>query len=230
LLEDLIKLDITSSYPSVMKFGNLPYGWIDEEDKKENDFKFFRIYAKTDLINRFGLPFIKVENEFKARPYQSKIKKGTYLYLTSVEIENFKKYYKGKTIIDIVYSAKSLKGDFFFAEYIDFYFSLKENAKNAAEKIIAKLMLNSLYGKFGTKRMRQQRIYDNENFILITNETENEYYAPLATAIAAFGRMKLVDLIGYNYEIFIGGDTDSVIIPQKFLKYLKKFVGNNLGE
>lgn len=230
VLDNLIKLDITSSYPSVMMEKNLPYGWIYEGEKEGCDFKFFRIYAKSDLKNKEGLPFIKVTNKNKSKPYLSTIPRGTYLYLTSVEIDNFSKFYQGKYKTEIIYSTATIKGSFLFKEYIDFYFNLKATAKNKIEKIIAKLMLNSLFGKFGTKRVRSQRIYYQEEYLELTNLTENEYYTPIATAITAYGRMKLVDLIGKNYEIFIGGDTDSVIIPSQFRKNLSKFIGNNLGE
>ena len=48
-----------------------------------------------------------------------------------------------------------------FKDYIEYFYELKENAaKNgdAAQKVIAKLFLNSLYGKFGTKTLRTSSI------------------------------------------------------------------------
>lgn len=229
-LKNLAKIDITSSYPSAMNYQKLPYGWISEGDEKENDFKFYLIRAKEDLINKKGLPFVKVANKNKSKPYQKIIPKNTIIYLSTPEIENFKKYYEGKKEINIIYSCKTINGNFVFGSYIKFYFNLKANAKNEAEKLIAKLMMNALYGKFGSKRIRDSRFYFEEQFFKIENKVISEYYSPFAIAITAYGRMALVDLVGKNYKYFIAGDTDSIILPQKYLKFLDKFIGNDLGQ
>jgi len=42
----------------------------------------------------------------------------------------------------------------FFGEFVDHFYKIKREAKNELERTIAKLMLNSLYGKFGQKEKK----------------------------------------------------------------------------
>lgn len=52
--------------------------------------------------------------------------------------------------VNIIYGYKFLASDYIFREYVEHYYKIKKNSKGA-KKAIAKLMLNSLYGKFGQR-------------------------------------------------------------------------------
>lgn len=51
-----------------------------------------------------------------------------------------------------VYETKSI-----FSEYVKFFYHLKQNARNPSEKLMSKLFLNSLYGKFGQRQNSETR-------------------------------------------------------------------------
>jgi len=52
---------------------------------------------------------------------------------------------------DMLCSYKFKKGKGVFKSYVDYFYNIKRNSSNDVEKNIAKLMLNSLYGRFGMK-------------------------------------------------------------------------------
>lgn len=135
-----------------------------------------------------------------------------------------------------------------FNSYIDFYMELKIKAtksKNAVERELAKLMLNNLYGKFGTNPIRKSKIpvYINNKLEYMDEKKYWDYrtkcthdlpsknldeykiqgYIPVAVFTTAYARNELweaIDKIGYNN--FIYADTDSIHILLSALNIAQK--------
>ena len=121
-----------------------------------------------------------------------------------------------------------------FKTYIDKFYELKKTSRAKGDKVneqISKLMLNSLYGKFGTNpyKKHQQIFYDGKDWQTLTNEqyyyiddngdkiykdiNENgEFIYPfLASAITSYARIFLINCIDkIPYDKFIYCDTDSI--------------------
>ena len=51
----------------------------------------------------------------------------------------------------LIYRCLEFYNDDLFSEYIEKWYNVKKNSKNEIEKSLAKLMLNSLYGKMGQR-------------------------------------------------------------------------------
>ena len=93
--------------------------------------------------------------------------------------------------------------------------SNEEKAKrenDGALKQIAKLMLNSTYGKFGSKieRVNKYLVKDNDWEEYIKNATP--YYLPLASTITDMARKALVLAVGDKGGDTVYCDTDSLVI------------------
>lgn len=132
----------------------------------------------------------------------------------------------------------------FYTEFIEHFAKMKiegANEGNATKKQVAKLMLNSCYGKFATRveRIVRPLQMDNEGnavFKFYGGQylTENHYYPPVASAITAYGRVKLktqmysLCLANGEYEdVILYGDTDSIYTLLD-VDSVKEIMGDNL--
>lgn len=220
-----IVLDVNSLYPSVMYDKKLPYGEpIYYEGEYQPD-KVYNLYIQTFRCNfelREGkIPSIQIKNSliFKDTEYlTSSDGYDVTLCLTSVDLELFHKQYK-------VYNMEYFGGWKFksstqlFKEYINHWMSVKEKAtkeENEGMRTLAKLMLNSLYGKFGLNPVVKNKIptFDaEENFIRYCTggeERRDTIYVPMASFITSYARAETITSAQANYERFIYADTDSL--------------------
>lgn len=134
------------------------------------------------------------------------------LYMTSVDLELFKKHYD---IHDITYldgyMFKQCQG--IFDEYINYWMDIKANNTGALREL-AKLMLNNLYGKFAKNpdvTGRMPVIEDNKiRLVLKDNELSETVYIPAGSYITAWGRYTTITAAQHNYDRYIYGDTDSI--------------------
>ena len=102
-----------------------------------------------------------------------------------------------------------------FDSYITEYRYKKENAQSPAEKQKAKIMLNSLYGKFGAKIVSAKKsayLDDNEILRFITDEEEEvtPVYVPVALFTTSIARHFIISNAQENYTNFLYADTDSL--------------------
>lgn len=159
-----IVLDVNSLYPYVMHSKPLPYGipvkFIGEYPANEK----YPLYVQTLKcmfeLKKGYLPTIQIKHSkfFNQTEYlkSSKNAEGVHelvtLTLTSIDLELFLKHYD-------VFNIEYISGYMFksseklFAEWVEKWTAKKIEATKAGNKglrTIAKLILNSLYGKFGT--------------------------------------------------------------------------------
>ena len=216
---DVISFDVNSLYPSVMYENPMPIGEGKiyksvEEGRKDNRHLFIIVafvqYAKV----RTGMhAFIGNTSGFSyARKYSYDDElENKMVYLWLDEYRLFELVYDAQVEILKVVGWK--KANNVFTNYIDRWYAVKKNAKNDVERSLAKLMLNSLYGKFGMNDSRITKIpvEIGEKIIyrLVDNNT-TYYYKEVASYITSKARCKLASFMNRCGDNFLYCDTDSV--------------------
>ena len=216
---DVISFDVNSLYPSVMYENPMPIGEGKiyksvEEGRKDNRHLFIIVafvpYAK---VRTGQHAFIGEQSGFSySRKYSyDEELYNKMLYLWEDEWELFKVVYDAEYTIEKVVGWK--KANFVFKDYIDRWYEVKKNAKNDTERSLAKLMLNSLYGKFGMNDNRVTKIPMGVGDDIIYSTIENNttyYYKEVASYITSKARCKLATFMNRCYDNFLYCDTDSV--------------------
>ena len=228
-----IVLDVNSLYPSVMVGERLPYSTPLYFEGKYIFDPLYPLYIQKISVSfdlKEGmLPTIQIKNNIAFIPNEYlKSSDGDIveLTLTSIDLELFLKHYN---IHFIKYHSgwkfKCVKG--LFTDYIDIWSAKKIQAKkdgNSALYLISKLMLNSLYGKFGLNpNVRGKYPYLDESGIIrygfYDKEIRNSIYIPVATFITSYARKKTIETsqiikdyttIKYGKDLYVYSDTDSI--------------------
>lgn len=194
--------DVNSLYASIMREEALPVGnltYFKDVIPVNAQYYFVRISCSFELKER-AFPFVRdplTKNNLVSG-------KNIELTFTKDMFEMFLKYYNVDYRIIDGYSCDVWTGA--FNKYIDKWFAEKVNAKGT-QRDYAKLMLNSLYGKFGTKPA-------NPHFVVETGLYEKEesptVYVPIAAAITSKAICRCVEAAIANYDRFIFAHTDSI--------------------
>jgi hypothetical protein len=94
------------------------------------------------------------------------------------------------------------------------YKDTKKIEGNKAMYLLAKLMLNALYGKFALNPNVQSKLpYYNDGMIKYTKgekETRNPIYIPVGTFVTSWARYKTITSAQSVFDRFIYADTDSL--------------------
>lgn len=116
-----------------------------------------------------------------------------------------------------------------FDEYVHKYYNMKlENDNDKIKRKYAKLMLNNLGGKLGTKPYGQRRLYNNDLTHNIETYTAKTVYVPAAAFMTAYSRCKLIrEAQNLGLDHFRYCDTDSIHTD---LSNPNLKLGKNLGE
>ena len=227
---DVISFDVNSLYPSVMYDNPMPIGEGKiyksvDEGRKDNRHLFIIVafvqYAKV----RTGMhAFIGNNSGFSyARKYSyDDVLENKMVYLWLDEFNLFELVYDAQYTIHKVVGWK--KANNVFKDYIDRWYEVKKNARNDVERSLAKLMLNSLYGKFGMNDSRITKIPVEIDDKIIYHTMENNttyYYKEVASYITSKARCKLASFMNRCGDNFLYCDTDSVYyigheIPELF--------------
>ena len=229
---DIIVLDSNSMHPSHMMNDWMPIGEpIYYQGKYEDDI-LYPLYIQrmscSFKIKEGKIPSIQLKHTLGYLP--TEYLEDTHgdivtLTLTSVDYELFFMQYD---VSDIKYhdgfKFKRLKG--IFTGYINYWTNEKIEAKkngNTALYRIAKLMLNSLYGKFGLNprvRSKYPTVEDEKiKYKLYPEEIRNSIYCPVASFITAYSRYDIITTSQairdyskkmYGEDYYIYSDTDSI--------------------
>ena len=231
-----ITLDVNSLYPSVMYDRLLPYGYpIYFEGKPQDNeyYPLFIVHMKCCFELKPGhLPCLQLKNNrrFVETEYlttsrdEDGVNEPVEMWLTSVDYQLMLDHYDidEETYIN-GFRFKGTAG--MFTRYIDHWMHIKETTTGALRQL-AKLMLNSLYGKFATNPKAYQKVprmdddgvvrYDviNEKYCRDHGLPEPEMREPVYTAmgcfITAYAREKTIRSAQAVYDRFIYADTDSL--------------------
>lgn len=224
-------LDVNSLYPSVMYKEMLPFGEPFFYEGKYVDDKVYPLYIQRITccfkIKKGRIPTIQikhsrfVENEYLT---DSGIE-PVALTLTSIDLKLFLEQYD-VTELNYVsgWKFKAMRG--LFTKYIDKWIEVKNSATisgNKGMRQVAKIMLNSLYGKFATSLDVQEKIPYLENDIvkykLGDKTTKAGVYLPMGAFITAYARDKTIrtsqaiktySIEKYGRDLYCYSDTDSV--------------------
>ena len=220
-----IVFDVNSLYPSVMAACDnqlLPYGnpeWFDGEPKNKYGYPLWvAVVSCRFKIKENHIPCIQLKGNFR-------FKQTEYLEKSGVEV-TFAVTNIDWELITTHYDLKNLHwygGYYFhantyqFKDYVNKWVEVKNQATiegNAGQRQIAKLMLNSLYGKFATRISGQARkpILEDDviHFELLDEEDREPVYLPVGVFITSHARYKTITSAQKVYDRFIYADTDSL--------------------
>lgn len=219
--------DVNSLYPWAMHSPNvLPYGrpvFFSGQYQPDNMHPLFiqRLRCQFELKPN-KIPMIQLKHNLSFVPTEylkSSNDQIITLTLTNIDLELFLENYD-------VYELEYVNGWKFkgasgmFDQYIDYWTEIKIQAtkdKNAGLRAIAKLYLNSLYGKFATSPYVRSAIpYLGEDGVVHYHKTEYEerdsIYVPIGAFITAIGRNKTIRSAQSVYDRYLYSDTDSIHI------------------
>lgn len=224
-------LDVNSLYPFVMRNNLYPYGepiYYTGNYKKDELYPLFIQNVTLEFkLKEHKLPCIQIKNNLSYCPtdYLSESEGEVNLTLTSVDWQMIQEQYD---VYNVTYHGgyKFKAGKDFFTEYIDYWVNEKITAKlegNSAMYLIAKLFLNSLYGKFATNPIVGSKGVAISEDKIIYPQQPDEYkepiYIPVGSFITAYARQYTISTaqkIEDNYFAgkskirFIYADTDSL--------------------
>lgn len=227
-----VVLDVNSLYPSCMK-KPMPYGQPVFFEGKYEDDPTHPLYIITFTckfeIKPDKIPTIQLKNNLSFIPNEyvkSSKDEDVTLTLTSVDFKLFQDHYK---FWDAVYHGgwKFKQATGVFDDYVDHWMNEKIKAGkegNKAQRQIAKLMLNSLYGRFGLSTICGQKTVrlDEDGvvqFIDLPREKRKGCYIPVACFITSYGRDRTIRTSQaireytekkYGVDKYYYSDTDSI--------------------
>lgn len=215
-----------------------------------NDEYYYFVRFRCRFILKYGyLPTIQIKNNWlykgneyltSSRPYIKGIGYVDYikdddgndiLYKPELTMTmwDFRLFLRHYNVVDLEY----LDGCYFRLEsgiydaYIDKYREIKENSEGA-ERTLAKLYSNNLYGKYATSddsSFKIARLDGEEVKLLAVEEHEKAVgYIPCGSAITSHARYYTITHAQKNYNHFVYSDTDSVHLDC----YIDEAIGFNI--
>jgi len=219
-----IVLDNNSLYPSRMRNQMLPYGEpVFYKGKYKKD-KLYNLYVQRFScqfeLKKDHIPSIQIKHlTFIPTEYlKSSESEEVELTLTSVDLDLFFQQYNVYNI-DYLDGYKFKGSTGMFKSYVDKWSKVKiesKKNKNKAMYTLAKLMLNSLYGKFSlAPQIRSKYPYYNSKDDKVTYiygewEERKPIYIAVGTFITSWARYETITQAQKVYDRFIYADTDSL--------------------
>lgn len=211
--------DVNSLYPSVMYNSVLPYGepiFYDTLPEISQDYPLYIVSVTfTGKLKKDHIPIIQIKGStrFNAVDYQRNITDPVTMTCTNVDLELWKEHYD----LDILsynggWSFRGYQGA--FDEYIDKWMEVKANSVGGM-RAIAKLHLNSLYGKFATNPdiTGKYPYLDDKGVVRLAlgeEEVKDPVYTAMGVFITAYAREVTIRAAQQNYDVFAYADTDSL--------------------
>lgn len=223
--------DVNSLYPAALHSPNVyPYGepvYYSGEYQPNDEYPLFVCHIIADFhLKKDHLPMLQLKHNPSYIPtqYITETKGSVDLYLTSVDYRLFLDQYD----IDYLqfvdgYMYKGRAG--MFDSYIDHWYQVKADSKhegNMAMYQLAKLMLNSFYGKLATNPEVCSRwpYLDKDKNIVCYRPGEYEQKEPVyiaaGTFCTAYARNITIRAAQSCYDRFLYADTDSLHILGDF--------------
>ena len=232
IVENGVVLDVNSLYPSRMHLEWMPVGKPEPFRGKYKEDKTFPLYIqKLECIFDIKpdrIPSIQIKHSpfFRDNEYlKSSNGEIVSLMLTKPDMELFFEQYDVEVLSwEGGYMFRQEKG--IFDDYINHWMESKIQAKkdgNQALYLISKLMLNSLYGKFGTgltgRKKVPQLIDGKVHYVITEEETKEGVYLPVASFITAYARKYTIETSQKirdwskkhkGFDAYCYSDTDSI--------------------
>lgn len=139
------------------------------------------------------------------------------------------------------------KEDNILSGYVEEFYKMKTEAKDTVTRSIAKLLLNSLYGRLGMKKITHKTVISNENqplknmldmetlethtdkiiYTLYSDNANVHSNVAIAAAITSYSRIKSFSVIREHENNIMYHDTDSFVLSTPISP---EFLGDGLGE
>lgn len=214
-LKKVYRYDINSMYPYIMRHCMLPYG-EPIECSYPNDYHFSLIHCRIEFMLKEGhIPtLLRKSGRYGEDSYYVATDDIEELHLSNIDLELVFKHYN-VTHFEVIKCYGFYCTNLAFGEYINYWYTRKQQ-DSGAKKVVDKLMLNSLYGKFGSNVMRASSLpYIGDKDSVSFNKSDpvesTHYYLPKAIAVTSYAHKLIDDAIeatGYTYFVYC--DTDSV--------------------
>lgn len=237
-VDNMVIIDNNSMHPSVMAGCNgelMPYGtpiYFDGEYEEDKRYPLYvqKIECAFDL-KPGKLPTIQLKHNRYFQSNQYLVTSGderVTLYLTSVDLELFFEHYDVHEPEFLSgWKFQAVSGDKLFGKFIQRWTNIKIYSKehgNWGMYLIAKLMLNNLYGKFGseTKIVNKEPYIGKDGNLHFKKGKEEEkdgVYIAIATFVTAYSRANIIRAAqsiqndyyaGVSDIEFVYADTDSL--------------------
>lgn len=211
-----VVLDVNSLYPHIMYSKSLPYGTPTSfrgTPPKDGKLHIFSV-TFTAKLKPNHIPIIQIKRNvmFGGSEYLTEIPEPTQMHVTDDEWKLFNEHY------DIDVHAWHGGYGFYhrvgmFDKYIDKYMDQKEHSVGG-QRQIAKLYLNSLYGKFATNpNVTGKDPYFEDDRVKWRRGAEtmrDPIYTAAGVFITAYARELTIRAAQANYGTFAYADTDSL--------------------
>lgn len=207
--------DVNSLYPFVLSSRLMPTG-IPElvEGWPPDDKLSVMSITFTAQLKPGHIPCIQVKKSphYKPTQYLEVIDEPVQLTCTSIDLALWMEHYDMNIIsCDGAFVFNSIDG--VFDDYVSYWANVKANSTGGT-RTLAKLMLNSLYGKFATNTDVTGKIPYLRNghvaFRMDDNTTRPPVYTPVGVFVTAYARDYTIRTAQRNYDCFAYADTDSV--------------------
>lgn len=220
-----VSYDVNSLYPSVMASSAgevLPYGyprWFWNEPEVDDLYPLWIAQVRCSFKVKGGrIPCIQLKGNLAFVPteYIRDSVEPVVLTVTSVDWNLITQQYD-VTVYEWLGGYRFKQSSELFKKYVWKWVEVKNQATldgNAGMRTIAKLMLNSLYGKFATQPVVRSRkpIVENDvvRYVDIPEYDREPVYLPVGAFITAWARYKTITTAQACGDRFIYSDTDSV--------------------
>ena len=222
--ENCVTFDLNSSYPYAMVKDGVPYGRTSSTDEYVDDKPGIyrcRVRAPDNLIVAI-LP--ARDNNGSMRWFKGEFE----TVVTNVELEFAKRH--GYEVLEVYEGLTFEKMVYPFDDFVEHCKFLRKEYKNQPTEMVAKLMQNSLYGKFGSRRerlrmMQSESMTEEDKIDAKPYDDEGEWYTKKeldedmrclpqwAVFITAHARIRLLTAVySIGPENVLYGDTDSITV------------------
>lgn len=217
VINNVNRYDINSMYPHIMRNMPLPYGQpIPITEIGKYKFELYHIRASFKLADGCLPSLLKKASLFAGEDsYYIDTDGVEELWISNIDYDLVLRNYD-ILYVEFIEMYGFLTSTLMFFDYIDKWYS-KKAVDTGAKKIVDKLMLNCLYGKYGSKHRGYHKIPvmdEEKNTVKFINSPEEDmkhYYLPVAIAVTSWAH-KLIDDAIHEAGItkFVYCDTDSV--------------------
>lgn len=237
---DCESYDINSSYPAVMCKYGVPYGRVvTSSDYMDDRPGIYHCVVKAP--ENLRVPIIPArDGRGSMRWYR-----GTFETVCTNRELVFAAN-NGYEVLEIVEGVVYEEIVFPFNNYIEKCKAIRKQFKSLPEEQVAKLMQNSLYGKFGSRRERRrvfaaQNSTEEELLDALPIDEDGKWYTKIeiddgmrtlpqwAVFITAHARLRLLQAIySVGVENVLYGDTDSITVKRGFADRIE--IGSEYGQ